>query len=343
MKDGEVMVDYLRNSMNIKKLGVHGVSLGGFIATYLANSRQLDFLVADRAFSSLVNVVKYGFHGVVSWIFLFITWWNYTSSGDLIDTKCYKVTTFDSKDDVIPSLGSLAFGVTSEVLRRKFLHDHDMLFGDTATNGETSSRGLLVTKSNSFLLKKYPFLHQIAEKVPYFNTWIVNWVINMEASNYNENYYLNILSTNDYNILFFALKRIFNVIIDSSKLKTGTNNKHADDESPEAAEAKAAEKHNQNVSFYKQEMSILNANENVLEELEEEEPEGSKTPLKEIKMLASMEEEYRVSLENDSEHDVHNFVLSVFSLMELIDSAGVTLDVIFGSNTRNQDELLKVN
>ena len=53
-KDGEAVVGFLRETLGVEKIGVHGESLGGCIATYLAWKCDLDFLFADRTFSSLV-------------------------------------------------------------------------------------------------------------------------------------------------------------------------------------------------------------------------------------------------------------------------------------------------
>jgi hypothetical protein len=40
----------------VKYLGVHGESLGGMIAVHLAKAKKVDFLFADRTFSSLSEV-----------------------------------------------------------------------------------------------------------------------------------------------------------------------------------------------------------------------------------------------------------------------------------------------
>ena len=54
-------MNYLRTQKSITKLGVHGESLGGCIAVYLAKECVLDFLIADRTFSSLPAVVFFNY------------------------------------------------------------------------------------------------------------------------------------------------------------------------------------------------------------------------------------------------------------------------------------------
>lgn len=336
------MVEYIRNTMNIKRLGVHGVSMGGLVATYLANAKHLDFLVADRTFASLTAVAAYSFHHVVSWIFFLLTWWNHSTCPDYLDTKCYKVTTYDPKDEVIPSLASLTYGLTSQLLKRKYVHDHERLFSEgSSADIQLSTRDHLISKSNTFLLKKYPFLGTIANKLPFTHGLIVSWILRQEASNYVDNYYLSIISTNDYNILFFALKRIFNAIIDASKVKSKSGGNEGGDQDEETEHGRRESI--ANVSFYKQEMSILNAGENILEDEDHEAVSEGKTPLKEMKMLSSNEEEYRLPFENEEDsEEIRSFVINVFSLMELIDSAGGTLDIVFGHSALDQNQLFKM-
>lgn len=55
-RDGCAMIDYLRDELGIQKIGVHGTSMGGMVACYLAREKDLDFLVADRTFASLSRV-----------------------------------------------------------------------------------------------------------------------------------------------------------------------------------------------------------------------------------------------------------------------------------------------
>lgn len=60
-KDGEFIYDYLKNVLKYEKIGVHGESLGGMVAVHIASARQVDFLCADRTFSSLPDVAEHGF------------------------------------------------------------------------------------------------------------------------------------------------------------------------------------------------------------------------------------------------------------------------------------------
>ena len=101
MKDGEVILDYMKNIMNIKKIGVHGESIGGLIANHIAKKKQVDLLIADRTFSSLSNVAYYGFNKILYGFFRFFTNWNQNISIDYLDSNCYKIILFDSRDELV--------------------------------------------------------------------------------------------------------------------------------------------------------------------------------------------------------------------------------------------------
>jgi len=118
-KDGEAVVDYLRNELGVKKIGVHGESLGGLVATHLARVKQLDFLCADRTFSSLSSVGEISFGTWVGRLYRFLTLWNDSIADDYVETNCYKVLTFDPKDEVIHLLSSLKYGITRKVLEKR--------------------------------------------------------------------------------------------------------------------------------------------------------------------------------------------------------------------------------
>eukprot|EP01017_Pseudomicrothorax_dubius_P004324 TRINITY_DN10843_c0_g1_i2.p1 TRINITY_DN10843_c0_g1~~TRINITY_DN10843_c0_g1_i2.p1 ORF type:complete len:812 (+),score=218.85 TRINITY_DN10843_c0_g1_i2:289-2724(+) len=342
LRDAETVVDYLRSTMNVRKLGVHGESLGGMVAAHVAAKKNLDFLCADRTFSALRDVVRHGLNRVIEGIYLSITFWSQRVCGDYLDTKCYKVITFDPKDEVIPARSSLAFGITEELLMRKFLSDNtkqtssspQVVVTNGASNPTSPNELNIPAKTNRFLLAKHPCISRFITTLPFARVKLLRFVLNREAESYVSNYHLNILSSNDYGILFFALKRVFSIIIDSStraqKPKRPTNPPSRD------------EQHNQtSVSFYhKYDHSIIvNTNENVLDELEEE---PSKGPVREIKLMQVRDEGYRIALEaEETNEELQSFLINVFSLMELLDSAGCTLDIVFSSQVQAQADLFR--
>lgn len=74
--DGEAIVDYLRSVIGVRKLGAHGLSIGGVVATHLAKHKGLDYLCCDRNFMSLSKVAELSIGRAAGIIFRFVTQWN---------------------------------------------------------------------------------------------------------------------------------------------------------------------------------------------------------------------------------------------------------------------------
>lgn len=66
--------------------------MGGIVATHLARKGLVDFLFADRTFSSLDNVPIYNMGNWAKWgIKIFTLWKDLDSTKDYIFSNCYKV------------------------------------------------------------------------------------------------------------------------------------------------------------------------------------------------------------------------------------------------------------
>lgn len=118
-KDGEVLVNYLRTQRLVKRLGVHGESLGGCIAVHLAKECELDFLIADRTFSSLSAVVYFNYGKLAYWMYRLGRGEDCESVTDFLDTNCYKIIMSDSEDKMINDLSSLKSAVALNLIYPK--------------------------------------------------------------------------------------------------------------------------------------------------------------------------------------------------------------------------------
>ncbi|OMJ79688.1 hypothetical protein SteCoe_20256 [Stentor coeruleus] len=123
-KVGETIISYLRIYKNVKKIGVHGESLGGCVATYLANKCNLDFLFADRTFSSLSNTAYYNFGKIAYFGYKLARGDDTDSVNNYIETLCYKVISCDSKDTMISDLASLKIGISLNLTTKKIPKTH---------------------------------------------------------------------------------------------------------------------------------------------------------------------------------------------------------------------------
>ena len=82
----------MRTRCHNQKVGVHGLSMGGMVATHIANKGLVDFMLVDRSFSSLYEVPLYSMGKWAKIGMKFLTLWKETiSSKAYVDAQCYKV------------------------------------------------------------------------------------------------------------------------------------------------------------------------------------------------------------------------------------------------------------
>ena len=101
------------------KIIVEGYSIGGVAATYLANHRKIDILISDRNFASIHKVVNCFFCGKLLYFltYFFFIVGNYTIN-NFIESNCYKIILFSSKDLVIRNCSSLKSNVIVELMNK---------------------------------------------------------------------------------------------------------------------------------------------------------------------------------------------------------------------------------
>ncbi len=114
MKDGEKVYQYVKsNLVDGGKIGIHGESLGGCVASHVARTCQVDFVFSDRAFASLTAVVQWGFGGPkVAKLFGLLTGWREECWVNFHEAcreqpQGYKLLGCDSNDTIIVDLASL--------------------------------------------------------------------------------------------------------------------------------------------------------------------------------------------------------------------------------------------
>jgi hypothetical protein len=67
----------VKSKFVIGKIGVHGESLGGCVASYIAKKCNVDFVFIDRTFSSLTDVAYWTFGGkFMEVVFKIFTRWS---------------------------------------------------------------------------------------------------------------------------------------------------------------------------------------------------------------------------------------------------------------------------
>ena len=105
------------------KLGVHGESLGGSVAGFIAKKCNVDFVFIDRTFASLPDTAHWMLGGsFIRLLFVGLTrwtekmWTNYTEG---VKGECYKIMGCDSEDKIVPELASLKNALAKKVVTEK--------------------------------------------------------------------------------------------------------------------------------------------------------------------------------------------------------------------------------
>ena len=115
-KDGEEIFAFLRNKKEAKVIGIHGESLGGAPACFLARRCAADFLFADRTFASLSDTALNNFGKIAFLGFRGACRDDVQSAENYLEAKCYKIISADFKDYMISDFASLKLGVAVRTL-----------------------------------------------------------------------------------------------------------------------------------------------------------------------------------------------------------------------------------
>ncbi|GMF12633.1 unnamed protein product [Phytophthora lilii] len=110
--DGLAIVNYLKSERGIKKIAVHGESIGGLVATYLArNSPHVSVLIADRTFATVPALAQ---RMIARWAGTLVDWvmrWETDNVQNYLDATCAKLLCSDPGDEIILDGASLKSGV----------------------------------------------------------------------------------------------------------------------------------------------------------------------------------------------------------------------------------------
>ena len=115
--DGLAVAKWLKEVKQVGVLGIHGESLGGFVASYIASKMPVDFVFCDRTFSSLYDVAYNSYGNVARSLFRMFTKWECSSVNNFLNAECYKLISADPNDNIIPNAASLKSGVSHALVK----------------------------------------------------------------------------------------------------------------------------------------------------------------------------------------------------------------------------------
>ncbi|KAL4130000.1 hypothetical protein PRIC2_006006 [Phytophthora ramorum] len=114
--DGIAIVNYLKSERGMKKIAVHGESIGGLVATYVARkSPHVNVLIADRTFATVPALAQ---RMIAKWAGTVVDWvmrWETNNVQNYLEATCAKLLCSDPCDEIILDGASLKSGVALSV------------------------------------------------------------------------------------------------------------------------------------------------------------------------------------------------------------------------------------
>eukprot|EP00750_Incisomonas_marina_P007301 INCI14792.2.p1 GENE.INCI14792.2~~INCI14792.2.p1 ORF type:complete len:1013 (-),score=162.38 INCI14792.2:1831-4869(-) len=108
----------MREQHGYTRFALHGESIGGLAACYAASvDPHVEFLLADRTFSSLQMAGRLLIGNWTSALVRYIVCWPENNVRPFIDARCYKVVANDTNDDIIHDSASLRTGIAEWSVR----------------------------------------------------------------------------------------------------------------------------------------------------------------------------------------------------------------------------------
>jgi hypothetical protein len=120
-QDSETVAAYVRQRVGQNaKIGAHGRSIGGIVASHLARKGLVDFLFADRTFMSLNEVASAMLGAWAGYGLPILTGWLDTDvTSDYVFSSCYKVLGAANNDEIIQDTASLKTGVAKMIIQNE--------------------------------------------------------------------------------------------------------------------------------------------------------------------------------------------------------------------------------
>ena len=172
------LFDELKKMNKWEKIGVHGYSIGGISATYLAKNRNIDLLISDRNFSSVCGIAEsYPFGGIMKNCCKFFLLDRVNNEKNYLFTKnikCCKIILCDPCDEVVVNNGSVKSSISKYIIKtsitnNKYENFLDYIFRKEKSNFINSLLNIINFLDNNCLIKENVFIQYLNN---FFNCFI---------------------------------------------------------------------------------------------------------------------------------------------------------------------------
>ena len=114
--------DHVLEHFHYNKIAVHGLSIGGIPASYLANKRNINLIIADRTFGSvedIINTFPFG-HNFIYYLAKILFFPFVDNTDNYMKSNCKKILMNDPEDKTIIDTFSLKTSISKKIIRELF-------------------------------------------------------------------------------------------------------------------------------------------------------------------------------------------------------------------------------
>ena len=114
--------DHVLEHFHYNKIAVHGLSIGGIPASYLANKRNINLIIADRTFGSvedIINTFPFG-HKFIYYLAKILFFPFVDNTENFMKSNCKKILMNDPEDKTIIDTFSLKTSISKKIIKELF-------------------------------------------------------------------------------------------------------------------------------------------------------------------------------------------------------------------------------
>ena len=156
-KDAEQLIKYIKKIYSFNNIGVHGINIGGLVASYLCSQNLVNFCFVDRGFNSLYDFMNESCFKYFSYLFkiTFIKDCNLSLllNQNLKNYNIYKVISYSIKKDFIGHKISVKNMIANDFIS-KILNKNETLLKTILYNGGNKFEYDFFIKNLFYIIEK---------------------------------------------------------------------------------------------------------------------------------------------------------------------------------------------
>ena len=313
-------------------IGVHGESLGGSVAWYIARTCKVDFLFANRTFSRITDVPLRAIGPIAKWMYTGLTWFHDDVASDFVEARWYKVVGCDPQDHIINELCSLKVGISQKLIEEanwssnnkfKFSNYFHIISKDEGNNMQMAIEYILDLNKKMQIWKNYNSNNKVDDDSNNDKSdSLAHAALHQSERNEVDFIKLDSSLTKHVNSEYKSNNKNNTVFVDVKEFEVSPNK-------PKGAEYLETW---QDVDLDEKFLQITNpgVSDNSFEFLQANQQNYSK-------VSKYLKEQENVYLEKSNYNSLWKILIKIHRILEKVDSAGVSLTNLFANSKRNRD------